>query len=670
MTKVDPSRSRARGDGNAATPARVSVGSRNVDGKALAGAPAALAKASGCRLAKASGSRLAKASGSLLVGIALGLPGCVGHRPATQAELEPALGYETTVVDRCLASFCALAAKATRPTASRRLTAKASTEEAVTEFDAPIAEQTSAPAPEESPLDADNADETPREHATLTDGDWRRLAVRFDRWLFREMGDGERQSYENECRQSRTDPFCFSVKNASRLEQYVARLQRPYGTPPVRVVEPTPFKFRGKTLMNWNVVRKAELPALLAGLKTLEPAQRAVVENRSLGEKRCPNRVSIALAALLEDDAKDRAGYRRVARLFEKGARCTHKHKEARDRENYLTRAALYRWRAKDYGTVVSLLSGAKPTDAYSGRALYWLLRAQTQLGQTRAATKTYRRLRSDHALSFHAILAAVERGDDPGHTLGTTTPPLSGGTRKKPVARFIAQIEQLRAAGRQRSADIVARLALESRFRAETDARVYIASLADPYLKVTTMSSLLIAERRLWTRPPMQVAYPTDYLPAARSAVTGLSSVDPFFLLALCRKESAFDPRAVSTANAQGLCQIQPATARRIVGNDAFDLFDPAQNMRIGARYLQLLMSEFEGNPALAAAAYNAGEEAVRRWRHRLGTVTDPVLFLDLTPYRETRDYVAQVLGNYYWYRRLYADDGASAIRSLIARK
>jgi soluble lytic murein transglycosylase len=98
--------------------------------------------------------------------------------------------------------------------------------------------------------------------------------------------------------------------------------------------------------------------------------------------------------------------------------------------------------------------------------------------------------------------------------------------------------------------------------------------------------------------------------------------------------------------------------------------LFDPAQNMRIGARYLQLLMSEFEGNPALAAAAYNAGEEAVRRWRHRLGTVTDPVLFLDLTPYRETRDYVAQVLGNYYWYRRLYADDGASAIRSLIARK
>lgn len=602
---------------------------------------------------------------ALLLGMAT-IGGCVGPQPAKQTESNRARASRPT--DPCQQSLArisdderwAATAADGRPIAS----SDADADDSIPDFDVSLENVVVEDVTLEPGLD-----ETPRERAALSDGDWRRFAVRFDRWLWKEMSAAERQSYENECRTSASDPFCSTLKNAKRLEHYTERAQRAYVAPPVRVVEPTPFVFRGKTLSNWNVVRKADLPPLLAGLKTLDAKQFAIVEAKALAETRCPNKVSIAIAALLEDGANERNQYRRIAQLFERGARCT-KRSEARDRENYLTRAALYRWQAKDYRKVESLLAGSKPQDAYSGRSLYWLLRAQTQLGEKAAANKTYRRLRQDHALSFHAILAAVERGDDPGETLGATAPPLAPATRKKHIARFIAQIEQLRAAGRQRSAEIVARLALEGRFRAETDARVYIASLADPYVKVTTLPPLLIASRRLWTRSSMQIAYPPDYLPAARSAVQGLTAVDPYFLLALCRKESAFDARAVSLADAQGLCQILPATARRVHGSDNFDLFQPAQNLRISARYLQQLFAEFEGKPALAAAAYNAGEEAVRRWRQRLGALNDPVLVLDLTPYRETRDYVAQVLGNYYWYRRLYADDATAAVRSLIARK
>lgn len=606
---------------------------------------------------------------ALAMAIALG--GCVGPHVATDRDgfAPPSAGES-----ECLARFSALADGPTRTTAQSRegMSAESSPEAAedatAADFDAGNDEALAAVL-EESSATQDGLDETPRERAALNDSDWRRYAVRFDRWLWKEMGDSEREGYVAECRSGSPDPFCSTVKHAGRLEHYASRTQRPYVAPPARVVEPVLFAFRKSTITNWKKIRNADLPPILAGLKALDSSQRAAVEKKALNEATCPNKVSIAVAALLEDSAKTPADYRRISQLFERGAKCTRRH-EARDRENYLTRAALYRWMAKDYVKVASLLGNAKPTDAYSGRSLYWLLRAEEELGRKAAAEKTYRRLRTDHALSFHAILAAVERGHDPGESVAPTASPLAASTRKRAIAKFIAQIEQLRAAGRQRSAEIVARLALEGRFRAETDARVYIASLADPYVKVTTMPPLLIAVRRLWTRAPLQVAYPTDFLPAARSAVAGNPGVDPFFLLALCRKESAFDARAVSPADAQGLCQILPQTARRVNGNDRFDLLDPTQNLRIGAKYLQQLFAEFEAKPALAAAAYNAGEEAVRRWRQRLGSISDPVLALDLTPYRETRDYVAQVLGNYFWYRRLYADDATAAVRSLVARK
>lgn len=600
-----------------------------------------------------------------ILATAVALVGCVGPHVAPESDGRFAgVPNEVAPSEPCTGTF-ALLVQTSRSGASVAdpSDAKDDADDTEADFDAGLNEFVS------DDVAVPDLDETPRERAALTDGDWRRSAVRFDRWLWKEMGDGERRSYEAECRGGSPDPFCSTVKHARRLEHYASHAARPYVAPPQRIIEPVRFVFRRKTLVNWNEVRRADLPPLLAGIKNLDPHQRLVVEKKTLAETRCPNKIAIAIAALLEDDADDRADFRRIATLFERGARCT-KRSEARDKENYLTRAALYRWQAKDFRKVRTLLAGTKPQDAYSGRSLYWLLRAEDALGDKKGAAKTYRRLRQEHALSFHAILAAVERGDDPGEALGVTASPLMAGTRKKPVARFIAQIEQLRAVGRPRSAEIVARLALEGRFHAETDARVYIASLADPYVKVTTMPPLLIAVRRLWARAPMQVAYPTDFLPAARTAVQGLTAVDPFFLLALCRKESAFDAKAVSLADAQGLCQIQPATARRVNGGDGFDLFQPTQNLRIGAKYLQQLFAEFDSKPALAAAAYNAGEEAVRRWRGRLGAIADPVLALDLTPYRETRDYVAQVLGNYFWYRRLYADDATVAVRSLVARK
>jgi soluble lytic murein transglycosylase-like protein len=102
-----------------------------------------------------------------------------------------------------------------------------------------------------------------------------------------------------------------------------------------------------------------------------------------------------------------------------------------------------------------------------------------------------------------------------------------------------------------------------------------------------------------------------------------------PQLVLAIMATESNFNPNAVSPKQAQGLMQLIPDTAARF---NVRNLRDPAQNIRGGMAYLCWLMAYFEGDVMLVAAAYNAGERAVERYR-------------GVPPYAETRDYVRRIL-------------------------
>lgn len=103
---------------------------------------------------------------------------------------------------------------------------------------------------------------------------------------------------------------------------------------------------------------------------------------------------------------------------------------------------------------------------------------------------------------------------------------------------------------------------------------------------------------------------------------------VDEAFLRAIIHAESAFNPRALSLKGAQGLMQLMPGTASDM---GVLDAFNSAQNIRGGARYLSLLLRDFDGNERLAAAAYNAGPGAVQRYK-------------GVPPYAETQVYVERV--------------------------
>lgn len=124
--------------------------------------------------------------------------------------------------------------------------------------------------------------------------------------------------------------------------------------------------------------------------------------------------------------------------------------------------------------------------------------------------------------------------------------------------------------------------------------------------------------------------------LPADRRVIADLVvqlaeryEISPTLALAIALTESAMNPAAVSPKNAMGVMQLIPDTAARFNVRNAFD---PEQNIRGGLAYLRWLLAYFEGDIALAAAAYNAGEGAVERYR-------------GVPPFRETQAYVQRIM-------------------------
>ena len=108
---------------------------------------------------------------------------------------------------------------------------------------------------------------------------------------------------------------------------------------------------------------------------------------------------------------------------------------------------------------------------------------------------------------------------------------------------------------------------------------------------------------------------------------------VNPQVVAALIRQESAGNVRAVSHKGARGLMQLMPATAIRF-GVRKEKLFDPAENVEAGVKYLSWLVDQFPNDLAKVLAAYNAGENAVIRYQ-------------GIPPYRETRNYVRRIFSN-----------------------
>jgi soluble lytic murein transglycosylase len=154
------------------------------------------------------------------------------------------------------------------------------------------------------------------------------------------------------------------------------------------------------------------------------------------------------------------------------------------------------------------------------------------------------------------------------------------------------------------------------------------------------------------------QARYPFPYLKEIEYW-SQKRQLNPLLVTALIRQESRFEPKIKSVANATGLMQVLPSTAKWIApqlkeNSKNFDLENPNDNIMLGTWYLDHTHQQYGNNSLLAIASYNAGPGNVAKWLQTLPK-EDTDEFVENIPFNETRNYVRQVFGNYWNYLRLY---------------
>ena len=317
----------------------------------------------------------------------------------------------------------------------------------------------------------------------------------------------------------------------------------------------------------------------------------------------------------------------------------------------WLGRALLTQGKGDEGTSLLQAVAGATPADYYSYRALVFLSGNDVLLEPA-----------TDNILLANAADQA-EAEAWLHQTFDSTWQPGQIPVTVAEDARFLAAQEYLRLGLRQMAIDSALALSrdqVHSPIVQYTlalwlrEAGLYRPSIQCAANIIYTNGSTRTIPRFIWS-----LVYPTYYsdLVLAEASASGL---DPLLFFALMRQESLFDTVIGSSAGAQGLAQVMPATGEWIatqLGDSDFspqDLLRPYISIRYGVWYLSQQFAYLGGNPLAALAGYNAGPGNALQWLQIAGS--DPDLFYETIAFSETRRYLAAILPNYYYYCQLYA--------------
>ena len=137
-------------------------------------------------------------------------------------------------------------------------------------------------------------------------------------------------------------------------------------------------------------------------------------------------------------------------------------------------------------------------------------------------------------------------------------------------------------------------------------------------------------------------------------------NGLDKYLVYAVIKAESNFNPNVKSNADARGLMQLMEETAverSNVIENEdieAYDLYDPETNIKLGTSYLSYLLELYDGNTVLAIIAYNAGLGNVKQWI-KDGVIKPDGSDIENIPYKETGNYVRKILRDYQMYLKIY---------------
>ncbi len=311
----------------------------------------------------------------------------------------------------------------------------------------------------------------------------------------------------------------------------------------------------------------------------------------------------------------------------------------------------------------------------YQSRAKYWRLYCANQVSMKDDHTHQLSRdkdLSDESPINFQNILVH-------GDLVGASTTEkdakslkvLSRSLIQPETHQYLDAIESLIALNENVRAAEMTEFALPKLAGSEAEHKLYLAFIMqksqNTIAEFHILSQLFVDTPRMIQEDTLKMYFPLSFYEPAKAKA---QSLDPLILLSIMRQESAFNPRARSRVGARGLMQVMPPTARFIASGSSRNLYDPATNVKVGVKLFLNQLERFGGDTELALAAYNAGSLKVEAWQKRY-PAEDKMLFLELIPYRETREYVTMILRNYYWYQRLYRTDEKTSYKmpSLIER-
>ncbi|MBK1635888.1 hypothetical protein CKO19_09080 [Rhodovulum adriaticum] len=284
-------------------------------------------------------------------------------------------------------------------------------------------------------------------------------------------------------------------------------------------------------------------------------------------------------------------------------------------------------------------------------RGGYWRGRALEAMGRDAEARTAYADAAA-HQTAFYGQLAAERAGlpMDPALTGGETYP----GWREAPWAdgSVLRAALMFHEAGERNLAEWFLTHLAET---ADAQGQQQLAGLA-----------LRLGEHHIAVRLAKVAARDLNVMMQAYFPLTDLAEADhpvpAELVLAIARRESEFDPAVISGAGARGLMQLMPPTAQAMSAKVGIPYSssgltgDPGYNARLGAAYLAQLTDEFGPNPVLISAAYNAGPSRAHRWVAERGDPrsagVDVVDWIEMIPFRETRNYVMRVTESLAVYR------------------
>lgn len=287
-----------------------------------------------------------------------------------------------------------------------------------------------------------------------------------------------------------------------------------------------------------------------------------------------------------------------------------------------------------------------------ASRAYYWLGRAAEAGGPGNA--RAYFTKAAANPGTFYGQLAAARIGTT---TINVTYPSPTDSDRQHFADReAVRAIERLEAAGYSWRADGLYRALAE-----QIDSPGELAILATRAEKNNNHQVSLQIGKTAFGRgiDAAALAYPIGVIPGTAN----ISGSGMALAYAIARQESAFNPAAVSPANARGLLQLLPGTAKGVASRHGMDFTqaklttDAGYNATLGAHYLGEQIDSFGGSYILTFIAYNAGPKRVPEWISRYGDprgkpIDDVVDWIERIPFPETRNYVQRVMENYQVYK------------------